>query len=75
MLVETLLCLLLGLSLYLTRIHNELILHNNSHIPNPQLGLLRLNQPQFDFIILLQQLLMLSLPLQFLPLLFGEEHR
>jgi hypothetical protein len=75
MLVETLLCLLLGLSLYLTRIHNELILHYDGHIPNPQLGLLRLNQPQFDLIVLLQELLMLSLPLQFLPLLLGEEHR
>jgi hypothetical protein len=44
MLINPLLSLLLGLSLYLTRIQYKLIFHDNSHVAYPELGLIRLDQ-------------------------------
>ena len=73
--VDSLLCLLLGLSFNSAGVHNELILHDNGHIANSQLWLIRLNQTQLDLVILLQQLLVLSLPLGLLFLILGQKHR
>ena len=67
--------LFLGLSLDFTRIQNELIFHDNCHIPNPKLWFISLNQSKFNFIILLLQFLLFFLPLQLFSLIFSEKHR
>lgn len=44
MLADTLFSLLAGFGLDLAWVQDELILHDNSHVSNSQLGLVRLDQ-------------------------------
>lgn len=74
MFIDPFLSLLAGYCLYSAWIHHELILHDNGNVSHSQLGLIRLNESQFDLIVLLQQFLMLPLPFQLLPLFLCEIH-
>lgn len=43
MLIDSFFSLLFGLCLNLARVDDELVLHDNRHVPNSQFGFIRLN--------------------------------
>jgi len=74
MTIYSLLGLLFGLGFDPTWIHDELIFHDYCHIPNPKFGFVWLDESKFDFVVFLQQLLMLSFSFQLFAFLFGQVH-
>lgn len=75
MLVDSFLSLFPRYCLDSTWIQHKLILHDDGDVAHSQLWLVRLDQSQFDLIVLLQQFLVFPLPLQLLPFFLGEVHR